>query len=185
MDCSMPGYPVLHYLLEFAQTHVHWVDDAIQPFYPLLIPSPSASNLSQHQGLFQWVGSSLSWSKYWNFSISPSNEYSRLISFRIGWFDLLTIQETLKSLFQHHSLKASIPLILSHFYCPALTSLTTNIINLVIHHFLVYDFSNTVVHSYIIKTSLFFCLISSTRLPINRRYRDCTFDMFAFPLSQG
>ena len=57
MDCSMPGFPVLHYLPEFAQTHVHWVSDAIQPSHPLLSPSSSALNLSQHQGLFQWVGS--------------------------------------------------------------------------------------------------------------------------------
>ena len=58
MDYSMPGSPVLHYLLEFAETHVHWVYDAIQPSYPLLSPSPPVFNLSQHHGLFQWVGSS-------------------------------------------------------------------------------------------------------------------------------
>ena len=58
MDCSMPGFPVLHHLLELAQTHVHWVSDAIQPSNPLSSPSPPAFNLSQHQGLFQWVGSS-------------------------------------------------------------------------------------------------------------------------------
>ena len=57
-DCSLPGFPVLHHLPEFAQSHVHWVDDAIQPSHPLLSPSPPALNLSQHQGLFQWVGSS-------------------------------------------------------------------------------------------------------------------------------
>ena len=56
MDCSMPGFPVLHSLPKFAQTHVHWVGGAIQPSCPLLPPSP-ALNLSQHQGLFQWVGS--------------------------------------------------------------------------------------------------------------------------------
>ena len=53
MDCSTPGFLILHYLLEFAQTHVHCVDDAIQPSHPLLPPSPPALNLSQHQGLFQ------------------------------------------------------------------------------------------------------------------------------------
>ena len=58
MDCSMPGLPVHHQLLEFAQTHVHCVGDAIQPSHPLLSPSPPALNLSQHQGLFQWVSSS-------------------------------------------------------------------------------------------------------------------------------
>ena len=58
MDCSTPGFPVLHYLLEFAQTQVHWVSDAIQLSYPLLPPSPPAFNLSQHQGLFQYISSS-------------------------------------------------------------------------------------------------------------------------------
>ena len=58
MDCSIPGFSVLHHLLELAQIHVHWVDDAIQPSHPLSPPSPSASNLSLHQSLFQWVGSS-------------------------------------------------------------------------------------------------------------------------------
>ena len=58
IDCSMPGFPVHHQLLELAQTHVHWVADAIQPSHPLLFLSPPAFNLSQHQGLFQWVISS-------------------------------------------------------------------------------------------------------------------------------
>ena len=102
--------PCPYDLLKFAQTHVHWVSDAIQPSYPLSSPSPPAFNLSQHQGLFQWVSSSYQWPKYWSFSfsINPSNEYSGLISFRIDWFDLLAVQRTLKSLFQHHSSKASI-----------------------------------------------------------------------------
>ena len=58
MDCTTPGFPVLHYLLELAQTHVHQVGDAFQPSHSLLSPSPPAFNLSQHQGLFQWVNSS-------------------------------------------------------------------------------------------------------------------------------
>ena len=58
MDCSTPGFPFLHRLLEFAQTHVHWVGDAIQPSHLLLPTSPPAFNLSQHQGLFQWISSS-------------------------------------------------------------------------------------------------------------------------------
>ena len=107
--CSTPGFPVLHHLLELAQTHVHWVGDAIQPLHPLLSPSPSAFNLSQHQGLFQWVSSSHQVTKYWSLSlsISPSNEYSELISFRMDWLDLLAVQGTLKSLLQHNS-KASL-----------------------------------------------------------------------------
>ena len=97
MDCSMPGFPVFHYLPEFAQTHVLWIDDAIQPSHPLSSPSPPAFNLSQHQGLFQWVSSSYQVAKYWSFSfsISPSSEYSGLMSLRIDWFDLLAVQGTL------------------------------------------------------------------------------------------
>ena len=110
MDCSTPGFPVHHQLLELAQAHVHWVDDAIQPSHPLLSPSPPAFNLSEHQGLFQGSVLCIRWPKCWsfNFSIKPSNEYSGLISFRINWLDLLAVQGTLKSLLQHHSSKASI-----------------------------------------------------------------------------
>ena len=79
------------------------VCDAIQPSHPLSSPSPPALNPSQHQGLFQWVSS---WS--FSFSISPSNEYSQLISLRMDLFDLLAVQGTLKSLLQHYSSKASI-----------------------------------------------------------------------------
>ena len=93
MDCNMPGFPVLHYLLELAQTHVHWVSDAIQQSFPLL---------------FQWVGYSHQVPKYWGFSISPSKKYSRFISCRINWCDFLVIQGTLKSLLQQNSWKASI-----------------------------------------------------------------------------
>ena len=107
MKWSRTGFPVLHHLPEIAAAHVHWVSNANQPSHPLSPPSP-ALNLSQHQGLFQWVGSSPRWPKYWSFSISPSNEYSWLISFRIDWFDLLTVQGPLKSLLQQHSSKESI-----------------------------------------------------------------------------
>ena len=108
MDCSTPGLPVHHQLPELAQTHVHWVSDAIQPSHPLLSPSPPDFNLSQHQGLPNESVLSIRWPKYWSFSISPSNEYSGLISFRMDWLDLLPVQGTLKSLLQHHSSKASI-----------------------------------------------------------------------------
>ena len=83
MDCSTPGFPVLHCLLEFAQTHVHWVSDAIQPSHPLSTPSLPALNLSQHWGLFQWVGSLHQMDKVLELqlNISPSKEYS-------GWFPL-------------------------------------------------------------------------------------------------
>ena len=110
MDCSKPGFFVHHQLLELIQTHVHRVSDAIQPSHPLSPPSPPTFNLSQHQGPFQWVSSSHQWPKYWSFSfsISPSNEYSGLIFFRMDWLDFLAIQETLRSLLQYHSSKASI-----------------------------------------------------------------------------
>ena len=110
MDCSTPGLPVLPYLLEFSQTHVHWVSDAIQPSHPLSPPSPSAFSLFQHQGISHWVIRCIRWPNYWSFSfnISPSNEYSGLIYFRIDWFDLPAVQETLKSFLKCHNLKASI-----------------------------------------------------------------------------
>ena len=108
VDCGTPGFPVVHHLPEFAQVHVHWVSDVIQPSHPLLPSYPSAFNLSQHEGLFQWVSFSHRWPKCWSFNVSPSNEYSVLISFRTDLFDLLAVQGTLKSLHQHHSSKASI-----------------------------------------------------------------------------
>ena len=84
MDWSMPGLSVSHHLPEFAQVHVQWICDAIQPSHPLLPSSPSALTLSQHQGHFQWVNSLHKVAKYWSFSfsISPSKEYSGLIFFR-------------------------------------------------------------------------------------------------------
>ena len=111
MDCSTPGFPVHHQLPELAQIHVYWVSDAIQPSHPLSSPSPPTINLSQCQGLFQWVSSSHQVATVLEFQIvciSPSNEYSRLISFTMDWLDLLAVQRTLKSLLQHHSSKASI-----------------------------------------------------------------------------
>ena len=100
LDCSTPGFPVHHQLPEPTQTHVHHVGDAIQPSHPPSSPSPPAFNLSQHQGLFQWVGSLHQVAKVleFQFHISPSNEYSGLISFRMDWLDLLVVQGTLKSL---------------------------------------------------------------------------------------
>ena len=80
-------------------THIHWVGDAIQPSHPLSSPSPPTFILSQHQGLFKTVLPTR-WPKYWSFSfsISPSNEYSWLIAFRMDWLDLLAVQGMLKSL---------------------------------------------------------------------------------------
>ena len=110
MDCSMPSFPVHHQHPEPAQTHVHRVGDVIPPSHPLSSPSSLTFNLFQHQGLFQQVNSLHQVAKVLSliFSISPSNEYSRLISFRMDWLHLLAVQGTLKSLLQHHSSKASI-----------------------------------------------------------------------------
>ena len=108
MDCSIPSFPVCHYLLEFAQVHVHWVGDAIQPSHPLLPPSPSALKRSQHQGLFQWVGSSHLVARVLELQHQSFQWIFRVISFKIDWLDLLAVQGTLKSLLQHHSWKASI-----------------------------------------------------------------------------
>ena len=109
IDCSTPGFLVLHCLLEFAHTLVHWVSDAIQPSHPLappfLLPSiPSIRVFSNESALH------IRWPKYWSFSysISPSSEYSRLISWRNNWFDFLTTQQTLKNILRHYILKASV-----------------------------------------------------------------------------
>ena len=110
MDCSTPDFPVPHYLPELTQTPVHWVvmpSNHVILCCPLLIlPSifPSIRLFSNESAL------RIRWPKCWSFSfsISPSNEYAGLIFFRMDWLDLLTVQGTLKSLLQHHSLKASI-----------------------------------------------------------------------------
>ena len=107
MGCSITGFPVLHHLLEFAQTHVPWVIMPSNLCCPLLLlPStfPSIRVFSSESPL------RIRWPTFWSFSfsISSSNEYSGLISFRIDWFDLPAVQGTLKSLLQQHSSKASI-----------------------------------------------------------------------------
>ena len=106
MDYSTSGFPVLHCFLEFAQTHVHWVSDAIQPSHPLSPPSPSVFLRAFSNELALCIR----FPKYWSFSfsISPSKEYSVLTSFRIDWFDLFADQGTLKSPLQNHILKASV-----------------------------------------------------------------------------
>jgi len=122
MDCSAPGFPVHHQLLELFQTHVHWVGDAIQQSQPLSSPSPPAFNLSQHQGLFNESVLHIRWPKHssFNFSISPSSEYSGLISFRIDWLDLLAgdSQES----FPTPQFKSINSLALSFLYGSTLTS---------------------------------------------------------------
>ena len=120
MDCNIPGFPVLHYLLEFAQTHVHWISDTNHLILclPLLIlPSIFSSiRVFSSESVLH-----IRWLKNWSLSISPSNEYWRLVFFRIDWFDLLAVQGTLKCLLQHHNLKASTSRHSAFFYCLTLT----------------------------------------------------------------
>ena len=110
MDCSTSGFLFLHYLPEFAQIHVLWDSDAIQPSHALPPSSPFAFIFPSIRVFSNKSALRIRWPKYWSFSfnISPSNEYSGLISFRVDWFDLLAAQGALKSLLQHHSSKASI-----------------------------------------------------------------------------
>ena len=110
MDCGTPGLPVHHQLLEFTQTHLHWVGDAIQPSHPLSSPSPPAYIFLSIRVFSSESALPIRYPKYWSFSfnLSFSNEYSGLISFRMDWFALLAVQRTLRSLLQQHSLKASI-----------------------------------------------------------------------------
>ena len=107
VDCSTPGFSVLHYLLEFIKLmsiESVMTSNHLILCHPLLLPSifPSIGAFSSGSALH------ITWPKDWSFSFNPSSEYSRLISLRIEWFDPLAVQGTLKSLLQHHSLKASI-----------------------------------------------------------------------------
>ena len=128
MECSMPGFPVHQQLPEPTQTHIHHVGDAIQVFHPLSSPYPPTFNLSQHQGLFKWVSSSHQVAKVLEFQLQHQSFQwiFRVDFFRIDWFDFLAVQETLKSLLQHHSSKAPI-LQRSAFFTVQLThpSMTT------------------------------------------------------------
>ena len=105
MDCSTPGFPVLHCLPELAETHVHRVSDAIQSSHPLSSPFPPVINPSHIRVFSNESTLHMRWPKYWSFSFSiiPSKEHPGLISFRIDWLDLLAVQRALKSLLQHHS----------------------------------------------------------------------------------
>ena len=110
MNHGTPGFSVHHQLPESTQTHVHWVGDATQPSYPLSSSFPPALIFPSIRVFSNESALCMSWPKYWSFgfSISPSNEHSGLISFRMDWLDLLAVQGTFKSLLQHNSSKASI-----------------------------------------------------------------------------
>ena len=113
INWSSPGFPVLHHLLEFAETHVHLDSDIIQSSHPLQPLSSPKLYLSNIRIFSNELALYTRWPKYWSFrfisfKISPFSEYSGLIPFRIDWFDLITVQRTLKCLLQHHNLKASV-----------------------------------------------------------------------------
>ena len=125
MDCSTPGFPIHYQLPEPTQTYVHRVGGAIQPSHPLSSPSPLAFIFSSIRVFSNESVLCTRWPNDWSFSfsISPSNEYPGLISFRMDWFDLLAVQGTLKSLLQHHSSKPSILQHSAFFIVQTLTSI--------------------------------------------------------------
>ena len=132
MDCSTPSFPVHHqlpYSLKLAQTHVHWIGDAIQPSHPLPSPSPPALNLSQYQAWsFQMRQFFLFFFLFHHMATVlelqlQHQQYSGLISFRIDWFDFIAVQATLRSRLQHHSSKVINSSVLCLVYCPTLTSI--------------------------------------------------------------
>ena len=122
MKCRMPGFPVLHYLPEFAQTHVHWVSDAIQPSHPLSSPSPLALNLSQNQDLFQWVGSLHQVAKVLELQhpVLPMNIQSLFPLGVIGLTPLLS--KGLSRVFSNTTVQSIKSSALSFLYGPLLTS---------------------------------------------------------------
>ena len=97
MDCSTPGFPVHHQLPELTQTHVHCIGDDMQPSHPLSSPSHPPSIFPSIRVFSNESVLHIRWPKYWSSSISPSNEYSGLISFRIGWFGLLSPRDSQQS----------------------------------------------------------------------------------------
>ena len=126
MDCSMPGFPVHHQLLELAQKLMS--TESVMPSHHLILCCPLLLLPSVFPSIGVFSSESvlcIKWTKYWSFSfsISPFNEYSGLISLRIDWFDLLSVQGVLKSLLQNHSSKASILQHLAFFCGPTLTSI--------------------------------------------------------------
>ena len=125
MNRSMPGLPVHHQLLEFTQTHVHRVGDAIQPSPPLLSPSPPAPIPPSIKVFSNESTLHMRWPKYWSFSfsISPSNEHSGLISFRMDWLDILAVQGILKESSTTPQFKSINFSVLSFLHSPTLTSI--------------------------------------------------------------
>ena len=124
MNPSIPGLPVHHQLLEFTQTHVHRVSDAIQPSHPLSSPSPPVPNPSQHQSSNEST-LRMRWPKYWSFSFSiiPSKEIPGLISFRMDWLDLLAVHGNSQESSPTPQFKSINSSALSFLHSPTLTSI--------------------------------------------------------------
>ena len=114
MDCSVPGLPVHHQLLESAQTHVHRISDAIQPSHPLSSPSSPALDLSQHQDLFKWVSSSYQVAKTLEFQPQHQSFQWTPVSFRMDWLDLLVVQKGLSRVFSNTTVQ-------KHQFCARLS----------------------------------------------------------------
>ena len=173
MECSTPGCPVFHYLLEFAQTHILWVGDATKPSHLLLPSSPFAFNPSQHKGLCSELALCIRWPKYWSFSfsISPSNEYSVLISFSVVWSpcSLRDSQES-SSTPQFENISF---LTLSLLDGPALTSVPDNWRN---HNLIIWTFIDNVMSLLFNMPSKFVIafLPRSKHLLISRLQSPCT-----------
>ena len=123
MDCSVSGFPVHHQLLEFTQTHVHWVHDAIQPAHPLSSPSPPASSLSQHKGFFQWVSSSHQVAKVLEFQLQHQS-FQWIFRTDLGLTGLIFLQSKgLSRIFCNNTVQKHRSLALSFLYGPTLTSI--------------------------------------------------------------
>ena len=125
VDCRTPGFPDCHQLWKLDHTHVHQVSDAIQSSHPLSSLSPPAFIFPSIRIFSHDSALCVRWPRYWSFSISPSNEYLKLISFKIDWFDLLAVQGILKSLLQHYNSKASFILRRSVFFALLQPYMTT------------------------------------------------------------
>ena len=123
--CNMPGLPVHHQLPEFTQTHVHWVSVAIEPSHPLSSSSPPAPYSSKHQALFTESTLHMRWPKYGSFSfnISPANEHSELISFRMDWLDLRAVQRDSQESSPTPQFKSIDSLVLNFLHSPTLASI--------------------------------------------------------------
>ena len=172
MDCGTPALPVHHQLPELTQTHVHRVGDAIQPSHPLPSPSPPAFNLSQQQGLFQRVSSSHQVAKLLEIQLQHQSLqwiYSGLISFRMGWLDLLAVQGTLKSLLQHHHSSKASALWCSAFFIVQLS-----------HPYMTTGKTIALTRQTFVSKviSLLFNMLSSIRIPISKKKKKRSLNTF-------